>query len=260
MRKIRKFSDFLNEKIEWAHYRFNTQGEREVADVAEETLQSTQLCVIEPGDKGFEKLEQTFDACEPEMVLETDRHNLSFCKEPIEFLKWERLGSDGEPIEHCFIVKAADTSTALNEARREEMTTLTERDIEFMKKIVPDEKTAIEQIVACGYELLEPKNNTRTADAIFRDKYGRRYVSYSNGYVRHIQPKHYINYFSKEKVEYMSPLVDYMIPDRFDRLLVILRNALKKAGLWKEWTKNRAPLKDWMHSKRGRIQGRKLGI
>lgn len=113
MKHLHDFNNWLNEantpKVSWSDMAFATTGEKEVADIAEETLLTKQLFVICESDDSYVKLTQTASSSEGEPVLETNGHDLILFTTPFEFIKWNKLGSaPSEIIESCFIVKGED--------------------------------------------------------------------------------------------------------------------------------------------------------
>jgi hypothetical protein len=116
MKYIKQFDIWLNEsnepldlKVPWTEMKFSTTGEKEVADVAEETLLTKNLFVIEEKSEMFKKLSQIVSTTEGEPVLEVNGHTLTLIDTPFEFIKWDKLGATpSEIIESCFIVKGED--------------------------------------------------------------------------------------------------------------------------------------------------------
>ena len=116
MKHLKNFSSFLGESnsplkgagTPWEEMVFSTMGEKEVADVTEESLLSKHLFVICEDDALYDKLDQIASSTEGEPVLETNGHNLVMFTTPIEFLRWDKLGSNGEAVEYCYVVKGED--------------------------------------------------------------------------------------------------------------------------------------------------------
>lgn len=105
---ITNFKDFLFEhlgsKIDWIDMDFRSHQEMEVADVAEETLQSKYLIVFYEHSSEFEKFKQHASAEQGEKVLETDGHELTLFTKPVEFLMWNSE-IETQPI---FIIRGED--------------------------------------------------------------------------------------------------------------------------------------------------------
>lgn len=113
MTHIKKFNNWLNEamapRLTWEDMEFPTHGEKEVADVAEETLLTKNLFVVCEGEDAFKKLTQMSTTNDSEPVLETNGHDLILFTTPFEYIQWNKLGStQSEIIETCFIVKSED--------------------------------------------------------------------------------------------------------------------------------------------------------
>jgi hypothetical protein len=107
MKRVKLFEAWLAESA-WAEENFKSQGEKEVADVAEQELLSKELMIVEEEDDLFGKLSQIASTEKGEKVLEITGHDLTKFSSPMEFIKWEKLGGDSEVISSCFIVKTVD--------------------------------------------------------------------------------------------------------------------------------------------------------
>lgn len=101
---IKKFDEFLLEKSFWEEIDFQTKGEKEVANAAEEALVSDQLVVVHEEDELFSKFLQISSSDEPTPVLQVTGHNLYMYDSPVEYLKWDMVGAGDEVIETSFIV------------------------------------------------------------------------------------------------------------------------------------------------------------
>ena len=109
--KIKNYNTWLAESIEWNDSEFATQSEKEVADVAEQELLTRELLIIEETDKVlFDKLSQLASTDDGEKVLEISGHLLTKFISPIEFIRWDRLGSEADVIEASYIIKCEDES------------------------------------------------------------------------------------------------------------------------------------------------------
>ena len=83
--------------------KFRSYNEEEVADIAEETLQSKHLIVFEAGCDECIKLTQHASSEEGEKVLETTGNELTLFTVPVEFLRWDR-----DIAEPAYIIKGED--------------------------------------------------------------------------------------------------------------------------------------------------------
>jgi hypothetical protein len=110
--KIKTFDDFINESLNrtsWEKMEFPSHGEKEVADVAEETLLTKHLVVIHETDDLYDKISQLAASQEAEPVLEVSKHTLSLYSTPFEFLSWVVIGSTPEDIlERNFVLRTED--------------------------------------------------------------------------------------------------------------------------------------------------------
>lgn len=104
---VKSFLDFLNESnhIDWSEMEFRSIPEKEVADVAEETLLSRYLIVFTEGYDEHTKLKQYASSEEGEKVLETTGNELTLYKTPCEFLKWDKEIE----VEPTFILRGEDS-------------------------------------------------------------------------------------------------------------------------------------------------------
>lgn len=106
---LKAFDLWLSESTSWADEKFATYSEKEVADVAEQELLTKELVIIEEGEPLHDKFIQLSSTDQGENVLEVHGNELTMFSTPVNFLKWNRLGSDNKPIETRFIVKSIDT-------------------------------------------------------------------------------------------------------------------------------------------------------
>jgi len=104
---IKNFSDFLLESenhVLWKEIDFQSNEEKAVADVAEESLLTPNLVVVYEGTSAYTKLAQIASSEKGEPVLEITANKLIMYTVPFDFLKWETLGTSSEPIETCYVV------------------------------------------------------------------------------------------------------------------------------------------------------------
>ena len=108
MEHFKNFNSWFFESKLWKEELFNNSGEKEVADIAEETLLTKDLILISQDEDSFKKLTQIISTQDGEKVLEIKEHLLTLYFTPIEFLRWDRIGADGKPIETQYIVKKVE--------------------------------------------------------------------------------------------------------------------------------------------------------
>ena len=105
---ISSFQEFLNEsskcEIQWEKMDFRSYNEKEVADIAEESLFTKNLVVFLKGCPQYVKLEQHASSEEGEKVLEVTGNDLTLFTTPFDFLKWDREIDDP-----AYIMKTEDT-------------------------------------------------------------------------------------------------------------------------------------------------------
>jgi hypothetical protein len=105
---FKNYIEFLSESEIWKEMEFETKGEKEVYDIVEQEMLTTDLVTVQEGDDEYGKLSQMASTSKGEKVLQVVDHELTKFDTPFEFIKWDRLGSDKQPIETCFIVKISD--------------------------------------------------------------------------------------------------------------------------------------------------------
>jgi hypothetical protein len=111
---IKDFTTFVNENLspkflDWSDVEISTGDEEAVSDVVRDTLGTDVLKMIPEESDLFQELSQISSTVEdPEKVLELDDHDLTLFEGPFNFLRWDRIGTDKEPIETVYIVKSED--------------------------------------------------------------------------------------------------------------------------------------------------------
>jgi hypothetical protein len=168
----------------------------------------------------------------------------------------------------------------LNEAQEERrsvasgspMTPQLKKSLEEIGRGLKSEEDIIKAIEALGFVREPLKANSQSAEYIF--KYAKdlesgedyKYITYSNGYVRAIMPQ---GSFSRRhsRQPNRAPISDQLIPTTRERLLLVLRRALKRSslyGMYKTWKKenptSKNPVVEFLEKKRGTITGMKFGI
>jgi len=87
-----------------------------------------------------------------------------------------------------------------------------------------------------------------------------RYITYENGYVRAEMPGGHW----KIKGYNQTPISDQYIPTTRERLLLVLRRALKKNDLYQLWSKANLksddPVSEFFKKFKGTLAGRKYGL
>jgi hypothetical protein len=105
---FKSFKSFISESESWKDMDFSTKGEKEVFDVVEGELLTSELLVVEEGDDAYGQLTQLTSSNKGVKVLQVVDHELTKYETPFEFIKWDRLGSDKLPIESCYVIKIND--------------------------------------------------------------------------------------------------------------------------------------------------------
>lgn len=104
---IKNFENWLLEAYNWANQKFESSNE-EVKDIVEETFLTNDLIIIEENEGDFTKLTQMMSSEKGEEILNTSENRLTLFTSPFEFINWETIGSDDDPIESVFIIKKED--------------------------------------------------------------------------------------------------------------------------------------------------------
>lgn len=139
----------------------------------------------------------------------------------------------------------------------EEMTPTLRKSLDQIGEGFTDEQEIIDAIELLGLELLKP-SRSRTSDYTFFDpKTKTKYISYSTGYVRTNTPSK--SCFGVETIA-KGPIVKSIIDSSRDRLLFILRRALKLKGFYAKWKDSGLGVKEFLHKVRGYIKGGSFGL
>ena len=118
----------------------------------------------------------------------------------------------------------------------------------------------VKAITTLGFER-KKTGLERTADYVFIDPEGnnKKYISYDSGYVRYNEDG--ISWWGGGvKKTTRTPISRALLFDPKDRLLLILRRALKTTNLYNDWKKSKKTVKDFVENKRGVLTGKKFGI
>jgi len=155
------------------------------------------------------------------------------------------------------------------------MTPQLKKSLEEIGSGFKSEEDIVKAIEALGFVREPLKDNSQSAEYIFKyakdPKSGEdyKYITYSNGYVRAIMPQGSFSrrHSSKPTQPNMAPISDQLIPTTRERLLLVLRRALKRSnlyGMYKAWKKenpsSKNPVVEFLEKKRGTITGMKFGI
>jgi hypothetical protein len=127
-----------------------------------------------------------------------------------------------------------------------------------LEKGFENEEEIIKAITALGFE--RKKSGLEiTADYVFQDPNGdeKKYISYTTGYVRYNEK--YTGWRGEENIT-RTPISRSLLPDVKDRLLLILRIALKSLNLYNDFKKSHKTTKEFIESKRVMLSGRKFGL
>ena len=148
----------------------------------------------------------------------------------------------------------------LNEAERNtEPTPDLIKSLSELGKGFENEEEIVKAITTLGFER-KKTGLERTADYVFVDPDGnnKKYISFDSGYVRYNEDG--TSWRGGGKVTTRTPVSRALLPDVKDRLLLILRLALKNTGLYNEFKKSKKTAKDFIETKRGSLIGKRFGI
>jgi hypothetical protein len=155
-------------------------------------------------------------------------------------------------------------------AKGSPMTAILKKSLERLGKSFKTDKDIVNAIEMLGFERESLKSNSSSAEYVFikgRDKESgelSRYVTYSSGYVRAILPKSEWGRRHTNTTHNMTPVTDQFIPTPRERLLLVLRIALKNSDLYREWSKlsksSDISVEEFLEKKRGSLLGKKFGI
>jgi hypothetical protein len=167
----------------------------------------------------------------------------------------------------------------LNESREERgsvaggnpMTKRLKNSLERIGKNFKTDEDIIKAIEALGFEREPLKPNSQTAEYIFR--YAKndegapyKYITYKNGYVRSSMPQGWWSksHSSEPNKPHTTPISNQVIPTTRERLLLVLRRALKRSDIYQVWIKTNLtsddPVAEFFEKKRGTLAGMKYGL
>lgn len=141
--------------------------------------------------------------------------------------------------------------------RQETMPPSGRKSLDELHKHFNSDQEIIDTIQLLGLELVNPSKGSRTAEYIFKSG-DDKWISYDSGYVRYNSGKHK-SWMGTETVT-KTPINDYPLESSTDRLLFILRRAMKLKDIYWEWKKSGMSVKDFLHKIRGSMQGKQFGI
>ena len=122
------------------------------------------------------------------------------------------------------------------------------------------EQDIVDAITSLGFERKNIGAEKKTADYLFVDPEGnsKKYISYTTGYVRYNELGK-TGWRGTERV-IKTPVSRALFTDVKDRLLLILRIALKNTNLYNMWKKSKLPIKEFIQTKKHTIAAKKFGI
>jgi hypothetical protein len=124
--------------------------------------------------------------------------------------------------------------------------------------VFDDEEEIIQAIIDSGFEQKKPNWKVSCDYAFLNPTTEKEYRSYTTGTVRAIwEPSKYSN-----KTVWVTRVTRDILPDTKDRLLLILRLALKKSlgNLYDKFIHSNQNIKEFLHSHRGMLGVRKFGL
>jgi hypothetical protein len=146
------------------------------------------------------------------------------------------------------------------------MTPILKKSLDRIGKSFKSDEEIVKAIEKLGFVREPLKPNSNGAEYIFvydtdldtGKKY--RYITYENGYVRAEMPGGHW----KIKGYNQTPISDQYIPTTRERLLLVLRRALKKNDLYQLWSKANLksddPVSEFFKKFKGTLAGRKYGL
>jgi hypothetical protein len=146
---------------------------------------------------------------------------------------------------------------------------LTDSDLIQMREGWKNNEDIADQISLLGFQHIRDVKS-KTADYVFlntlvNSEFPRYYISYTTGYVRSVTKTR--RWFNHKRIDpTMTPINRELFSDQRDRLLIILRNVLKKVkysgdvSFFEAWKKTQLNLPDFLQEYRGKIIGNKFGF
>ena len=145
----------------------------------------------------------------------------------------------------------------LNENSLTDITPALKKSLDELGKGFENDKEIYDAIIFLGFEDAKTGRET-SADYVFLDPTAEDDVSYQNGYVRSISKSK--SFFNRGVGIGKGPSTKSRLETPRERLLFILRRAMKEYKLFDEWKKSGKPAKEFIHSMRGSLHGKKYGI
>jgi hypothetical protein len=139
------------------------------------------------------------------------------------------------------------------------------RSLDKVGKNLKTNQDIINRIKEFGFEEIRPVKKSNAVDHIFKDPYTKMtclYKSYTNGTVRTHAAG--MGMFTRGS-ENVGRTTRSYLPDERDRLLFILRIAIKSAldqypGFYKQFMDGSLDIDQFLHQKRGTIKGKEFGF
>lgn len=157
----------------------------------------------------------------------------------------------------------------INEGEEKEMSPVLRKSLDKLDSRLKTIDDVILAITSAGLEQVKLTSRAQTADYSFRipdDEAGGEYRTYSTGYIKYIG-KYQDWRRGNMSGNTMSPITRERIFDAKDRLLLVLRRAIKlnlegKIGTkqFKEWIESDMDIKDWAHKHRGSMAAKNFGF
>jgi hypothetical protein len=149
---------------------------------------------------------------------------------------------------------AAATKLGLLESEEVEAS----KDVKKLGDGFSNEEEIVKAIELNGFRKLPPTR--RGGDYVFLDpSRSVKYVSNSSGYVRYYDPTAK-RWWSGQPVTTKTPIHRGLIKSPMDRLVIILRRAMKSNNTYNDWKKSGLSGKDFMEKNKTRLTAKSIGL
>jgi hypothetical protein len=139
---------------------------------------------------------------------------------------------------------------------KSDITPVLRKSLDDLGKGFENEEEIVEAILKLGFQ----KTSSKRSDYIFIDPDRKvKYSSTKAGYVRYYDPN--ATYWADgEPITTKTPIHSSIIPSSKDRLLLILRRAMKVSDLYKSWKKTNLTVKEFLEKSRGTLAAKRFRI
>jgi hypothetical protein len=139
----------------------------------------------------------------------------------------------------------------------EDLNPIARKDLDKLGAGFEKDEEIVDAITRVGFRKLPPKGS---GEYVFLDPpRSTKYVSSTAGYVRYIDPTA-TYWLTGEPITTKTPVHKGSIESTRDRLLIILRRAMKLNDIYKDWKKSGLNGKDFLEKASTQLTAKKFGV